>query len=298
MTGRGDVSKGKTVAVLNEPRDLVEPVRASSAADGEAPQEGNYRIAFESIEHEFVRRGSRLRALGPVDLSIRDGDFVALVGPSGCGKTTLMNMVAGLVRPTTGEVRLDGRAVTGPTQSIGYMFARDALLPWRTARQNVEFSLETRLSSRSERRERAVAMLQKVGLDGFQNSYPTELSQGMRQRVAIARTLAPQPSVLLMDEPFAALDAQTKILLEEEFVRLWEAQRSTVLFVTHDLGEAIALADRVLLISARPGRIKIDMTIDIPRPRDLEALRFDPEYTKLYKELWSALRVEFTGGQA
>jgi ABC-type nitrate/sulfonate/bicarbonate transport system ATPase subunit len=187
---------------------------------------------------------------------------------------------------------VDGVPVTGLSPRIGYMFARDALLPWRTTLANVEFGLELRALPSSERRERARELLRVVGLEGFEASYPSQLSQGMRQRVSLARTLAIDPDILLMDEPFGALDAQTKLVLEDEFLRIWEEHRKTVVFVTHDLFEAIAMADRVVVFASRPGRIKSVVAIDLPRPRSVTSGRFGTHFQSLYDRLWEDLRYE------
>ena len=236
-------------------------------------------------------------ALEEVDLSIPEGQFVALVGASGCGKTTLLNMLAGLIEPTSGSITLGGQAPAVPNLDIGYMFARDALLPWRTARRNVELPLETRGWDRSKRRERAREMLELVGLKGRETQYRLQLSQGMRQRVGLARTLAADPSLLLMDEPFAALDARTKLTLQAEFLRIWEGQeqahgsRKTVVFVTHDLQEAVLLADRVIVMLPNPGRVALDRVIDLPRPRaeNLADLTFDPTFQSITHEIFECL---------
>lgn len=251
-------------------------------------------ISFRDVRQVFRLSGRggdgsaanrELVALQDVNVDIQAGQFVALVGASGCGKTTMLNMLAGLVEPTHGEVRLDGGPPQLPNMDIGYMFARDALLPWRTARKNVELPLETRGWGRRERRERAEEMLELVGLKGRESQYRLQLSQGMRQRVALARTLAPDPSLLLMDEPFAALDARTKLTLQAEFLRIWEHnqtgdRRKTVIFVTHDLQEAVLLADRVIVMLPHPGRIAEDRVIDLPRPRAelLGELQFTKEF--------------------
>lgn len=252
-------------------------------------------ISFRDVRQVFRLSGRggdgsaaanrELVALQDVNVDIQAGQFVALVGASGCGKTTMLNMLAGLVEPTHGEVRLDGRPPQLPNMDIGYMFARDALLPWRTARKNVELPLETRGWGRRERRERAEEMLELVGLKGRESQYRLQLSQGMRQRVALARTLAPDPSLLLMDEPFAALDARTKLTLQAEFLRIWEHnqtgdRRKTVIFVTHDLQEAVLLADRVIVMLPHPGRVAEDRVIDLPRPRAelLGELQFTKEF--------------------
>jgi len=256
--------------------------------------QGQPCIEFEDVFHYYTRSNQSFEVVQEISFKVYERQFLAIVGPSGCGKTTLMNMVAGLVAPGRGRVLLNGREIDGIDKSrrIGYMLARDALLPWRSAVRNVEFALANQGLSRPETNRRAVEMLALVGLEGFEDSYPSQLSHGMRQRVAVARTLAPHPSILLMDEPFGALDAQTKLRVEEEFIRLWERERVTVIFVTHDLGEAIALADRVLVMSARPGQIKMDLKVNLPRPRDLESVRFDPEYVDLYQRLWSGLKNE------
>jgi NitT/TauT family transport system ATP-binding protein len=251
------------------------------------------RVQLRGVSHIFTRKGTAVTATDNVNLDIHDQEFVALVGPSGCGKTTLLNMVAGLVHPSTGTVTVDGQSVTRPPKNLGFMFARDALMPWKTARANVEFSLAHSDLTKGERRDRVSEVLDSVGLQGFGDAHATQLSQGMRQRVAIARTLAPRPSLILMDEPFAALDAQTRALVQEEFLKLWESRRSTVILVTHDLAEAILLADRVVVMSARPGRIKHDIRVPFERPRAIESIRTDPQFEELYTTLWQSLREEF-----
>ena len=228
-----------------------------------------------------------------INISIPAGQFVAIVGPSGCGKTTILNMLAGLLKPTRGSVKRHGIEVDGPSRDIGYMLARSALSPWRTARKNVEFGLEIRGVPKAERRDRAMALLQRVGLEQFANAFPSQLSQGMNQRVAIARTLAIDPDLWLMDEPFGALDAQTRLKVQAEFVQLWEdAEHKTVIFVTHDLEEAVLLADRVIVMTARPGRIKSDTMIDLPRPRIIDELRFDEKFKEAEHRIWEELRDE------
>ncbi|WP_433496606.1 ABC transporter ATP-binding protein [Sphaerimonospora sp. CA-214678] len=263
-------------------------------------------ISFKDVHQVFRLQGARgadgsagsreLVALQGVNVEIHAGQFVALVGASGCGKTTMLNMLAGLVRPTHGEVTLAGKAPELPNMDVGYMFARDALLPWRTARKNVELPLETRGWDRGKRQERAREMLELVGLKGRESQYRLQLSQGMRQRVALARTLASDPSLLLMDEPFAALDARTKLTLQAEFLRIWEQRqgsdhRKTVIFVTHDLQEAVLLADRVIVMLPHPGRIAEDRTIDLPRPRaeDLGAIQFTDEFQGITHDLFERL---------
>lgn len=223
--------------------------------------------------------------LEDIDLDIPAGQFVAVIGPSGCGKTTILNLLAGLLRPTSGSVSRDGQEVLTTSRDVGYMIARGGLAPWRTARRNVEFGLELRGRPRAERRVVAESALAQLGLSGFENSYPSQLSHGMRQRVAIARTLAIQPKLLLMDEPFGALDALTRASVQQEFIRLWEDRRPTVLFVTHDLGEALFLADRVVVMSPRPGRIRADHLVPFQRPRNSEELMYTREFVEMEREL-------------
>jgi len=249
------------------------------------------KIAISNLSHRFEIDGREVLALADISLEVADGEFVAIIGPSGCGKSTLLNIISGLFAPSTGRVTVDGRPVTGLNPRIGYMFARDALLPWRTALANVEFGLELRGGAVRERRERARELLRVAGLQGFEASYPSQLSQGMRQRVALARTLAIDPDIVLMDEPFGALDAQTKL-----FLRIWERHRKTVVFVTHDLFEAIAMADRVVVFGAHPGRIKSIVGVDLPRPRSVTGGRFGPRFQDLYERLWEDLRYEVVRG--
>jgi NitT/TauT family transport system ATP-binding protein len=250
------------------------------------------KIAVESLSHAFEIDGRTVRVLVDVSLDVAEGEFLAIVGPSGCGKSTLLNIASGLFPATSGHVTIDGVPVQGIHPRIGYMFARDALLPWRTSLANVAFGPELHGEPPSAREAKARDLLRLTGLAGFEGTYPSQLSQGMRQRVSLARTLATDPDILLMDEPFGALDAQTKLVLEEEFLRIWERDRKTVIFVTHDLFEAIAMADRVAVFSARPGRIKSVVAIDLPRPRSVTAGRFGPHFQELYDRLWDDLRYE------
>ncbi len=266
---------------------------ASPAPAADAAGAASLDIDAIDIDHYFAAQSERpVHAVDNVSLKIPQGQFVALVGPSGCGKTTLLNMIAGLVTPSSGKIMVGGTPIRGSRPEFGYVFARDTLLPWRTVRQNVEFVLAMAGVERRERRRIAGDWLQRVGLADFGDAFRYQLSQGMRQRVAIARTLATRPRLILMDEPFAALDAQTRLILQNEFIRLWEETGATVVFVTHDLTEAILMSDRVVLMTRRPGRIKVDMDIDLPRPRDLEKDRFSDAFRLAYDRLSEALREE------
>ncbi len=265
----------------------------ASAPSPVPPPDRQPVIEIRGVRHVFqdARTGKPVRAVERVDLSIAEGEFVSIVGPSGCGKTTLLNIVSGLIRPSYGQALVDGREVKGlQPRLIGYMFARDSLLPWRSVIKNVELGLE--LAGSAERHQRAQELVSLVGLDGFEDKYPDQLSQGMRQRVALARTLATDPRILLMDEPFGALDAQTKLLMEDEFLRIWEANQKTVLFITHDLVEALTMSDRVIVFAARPGYIKASYQIAFPRPRSAADLPTDPEFQRLHRQIWNELKVE------
>jgi len=251
-------------------------------------------ITVENIRHWYydTRTKGVVEAISHAETKIGHREFVSIVGPSGCGKTTLLNMIAGMVVPSQGTLSIDGRRVSGiQPDTIGYMVARDTLLPWRTVIKNVEFALEFG-SHDGDRRKEAEEFVSLVGLDGFEDHYPDQLSHGMRQRAALARTLVGRPKVLLMDEPFGALDAQTRLLMQNEFVHLWEARQTTVVFVTHDLIEAMAMSDRVLVFSARPGRIKADYRVDFPRPRIVDELQDDPAFQALHRNIWGELKVE------
>jgi len=250
-------------------------------------------IAVREVSHAFPAAGGEpVLALDGVSFEVPRGQFLALVGASGCGKTTILNMAAGLVRPLAGEVRVAGQRVCEPRRDTGYMFARDGLLPWRCAQDNVEVGLEIRGVPARERSRRALQLLELVGLAGFARALPRQLSQGMRQRVAIARTLAIDPSTLLMDEPFAALDAQTREILQEELLGLMQRpdERKTVVFITHSIDEAILLGDRVAVMTPRPGRIKEMLDMPFGWPRDVNAVRADPHFAELRNHIWNGLR--------
>lgn len=242
--------------------------------------------------------GKRLTALENLSLSVGQGELVALVGPSGCGKTTVLNLLAGQVSPASGTVRLGGQEVTGMTPSLGYLSQADTLLPWRTVLDNVALPLELRGVSKKERRDRAAALMGDMGLAGFEGSWPRELSGGMRKRAAIARVLAANPSVLMLDEPFGPLDALTKEKLQDDILTLWEKSGCTILYVTHDLTEAIALADRVVLMSARPGHVVREYPVPLPRPRRVMDVKFRPEFVTLERAVWQDLQQELSKGGA
>jgi NitT/TauT family transport system ATP-binding protein len=243
------------------------------------------------LDRVSVKFSPEVVAVSEVSLQVRSGEFVSIVGPSGCGKTTLLNFAAGLLPPGVGSggFTIGGKPPVEGNRDIAYMLARDALAPWRTALENAELGAEIRGVAAAERRARALDLLDKVGLKGFEKAYPKQLSQGMRQRVALARTFALQTSILLMDEPFGALDAQTKLQLEDVLLSLWQRDGRTVLFITHDLSEAVTMSDRVIVMSARPGRIVADIEITLPRPRSVRALQKDPAFHQLYAYVWSKL---------
>ncbi|QXW01324.1 ABC transporter ATP-binding protein [Rhodococcus globerulus] len=259
---------------------------------GSQPKTQELAFSVKSVRHWFGGPREQPPALDDVSINVREGEFLALVGPSGCGKTTLLNMLAGLIRPDEGNIAVRGEQVVRPRASVGYISARDALLPWRPAWKNVAFGLETQRMTRAARKERAYEMLELVGLKGYEELKRGELSQGMRQRVAIARTLAVSPEIILLDEPFSALDQQTKLILEGVFIDIWEKSRKTIVMVTHDIEEAVAMADRVVMLTHRPGRIRVDMEIDLPRPRDVAEIRYDPRFREITHTIWGHLREE------
>jgi NitT/TauT family transport system ATP-binding protein len=243
----------------------------------------------------FIAQGGGARpllALEDVSFAASPGEFVSLVGPSGCGKSTCLNLLAGLTDPSAGLVEHHGAVVAGVNTKVGYITQDDNLLPWRSLLTNVELGLEFRGVPRDERRRRALEFIELVGLGGFENHYPHELSGGMRKRAGIIRTLIYDTDVVLMDEPFGPLDAQTRVILQAELLKLWERTRPTVLFVTHDLVEAIALSDRILVFTSRPGTIKRDYRVDLPRPRDVFHIHETRGFSDLYDALWSDIRVE------
>ena len=251
-----------------------------------------------SVEGVAVRYPG-FTAIEDVSFDVPPGQFVAIVGPTGCGKSTLLNLVAGLQAPSAGGVTTGARPVSGVNRDCAYMFQMDALLPWRSALQNVRLGPQLRGMSRTEADKLAREWLARVGLSGLEDRYPHQLSGGQRKRVAMAQALINRLPILLMDEPFSALDVQTRSLMEQELLGLWQEQGSTVLFVTHDLEEAIALSDRVVLMTAGPrSRLKGDYAVELPRPRNVVEARFTPGFSEIYQRLWSDLREEVLGSYA
>ena len=274
--------------------DTTRSITRSSAS----PTSAGEKIRITGAAKTFHVRGQEIRALAPVDLTVHDREFVALVGPSGCGKSTILNLVAGLLKPNGGTVAYDGEPVSDLNRRVGYMTQKDTLLPWRRTADNIRIALELRCrpTSRAEADEKVARMIELVGLKGFENHYPGELSGGMRKRTLLARTLIYEPETLLMDEPFGALDAQLKLVMLDQLQTLTQQRQMTVLFVTHDLGEAISLADRVVIFSARPGRIRTIRDVRLPRPRDVFKIRFTSDFARIYEELWDELKDEVKKG--
>jgi len=248
-------------------------------------------IEIRGVSKEFSKGGRRLLALQEIDLSVAPREFAAILGPSGCGKSTLLNMVAGFDRPTGGSVRVGGADIEAPSPQRAVVFQEPALFPWLSVMENVLFGPKTQGQPAAEYRVHAAQIIEQVGLKGFEASYPAELSGGMRQRVGIARVLIMQPQVLLMDEPFGSLDAQTRSLMQELLLEVWERHHQTVLFVTHDIEEALLLADRVCVMTARPGRIKKSIDVHIPRPRAIDVTT-SPEFNALRRQVLALIREE------
>jgi NitT/TauT family transport system ATP-binding protein len=256
-------------------------------------------VELERITCTFSPRAgtAAYTAVRDVDLEVGAGEFVSVVGPTGCGKSTLLNVVAGLLRPSAGTVRIAGETLSGINRRAGYMFQSEALMPWRTALANVTAGLEFRGVSHDEARRRGEDWLARVGLAGFGDRYPHQLSGGMRKRTALAQMLILDPQILLMDEPFSALDIQTRQLMENELLELWSADRKSVIFITHDLEEAIALSDRVVVLSAGPAARPIgEFMIDLPRPRDVAEIRHTPRFIELHDRIWHSMKEEVLKG--
>ena len=250
------------------------------------------KLKIDNVVKEYVGNKGKTVALNGVSLDIKENEFICVVGPSGCGKSTLLNIIAGLLEPTSGAVYLDGKKIEGTGVERGVVFQGYALFPWRTVLKIVMFGLEMKRMPKDQAEQIAKKYIKAVGLEGFEHAYPKELSGGRRQRVAIARAYAADPEVLLLDEPFGALDAQTRTQLQTELLETWEREKKTCFFITHDVDEAIILAQRVIIMSARPGRIKKIVDIDIPYPRT-QATKTDPRFLELKTEIWNEVYQEF-----
>jgi len=259
-------------------------------------------LAFDAIGCTFISRddpGQRYTAVRDVTLTVEAGEFVSVVGPTGCGKSTLLNVGAGLLAPSTGAVRVFGQTLEGLNRRAGYMFQTESLMPWRTALRNVMAGLEFRGQAAADAKPKAEAWLRRVCLGGFGDRYPHQLSGGMRKRVSLAQTLALDPDIILMDEPFSALDIQTRQLMENEVLALWAEKKKAVLFITHDLDEAIAMSDRVIVLSAGPASHPIgEFTVDLARPRDVAEIKATPRFVELHAAIWAVLREEVLKGYA
>ncbi|WP_065376403.1 ABC transporter ATP-binding protein [Ensifer adhaerens] len=261
----------------------------NTAPPTDSPHQAKPMVSIDSVTMSF---GAYV-AVQDVNLSVSDGEFLAIVGPTGCGKSTILNAIAGLLKPASGTVSIDGQPVRGVQNDIGYLFQQDALLPWKTALENVELGPMFKGVGAADRREQSMKWLAKVGLKGFEHRYPHQLSGGQRKRVQMAQALITGPKVILMDEPFSALDIHTRHLMQNELLRLWQEERRAVVMITHDLEEAIALGDRVVVLAAGPRSHVIDsFPVDLERPRDVAEIKLDPRFMDLYRNIWSSLRGE------
>ena len=256
--------------------------------------ESRAALDLEGIQVTFVSQdGARYTAIRDTSLRVAPGEFVSVVGPTGCGKSTLVNVAVGLLQPSAGGVRVFGEPLSGLNRKAGYLFQTEALMPWRTALANVTAGLEFRGVEKEQAKKQGEAWLQRVGLRGFGARYPHQLSGGMRKRVALAQTLILDPEIILMDEPFSALDIQTRHLMENQLLEIWSANRKSVVFITHDLEEAISLSDRVVVLSAGPEARPIgEFAIDLPRPRDVAEVRLTPRFLELHTQIWHAMKAE------
>jgi NitT/TauT family transport system ATP-binding protein len=267
---------------------MLETRRTSPDTPGEPPA-----IELRNVTKRFrTPDGSAYTALRDLSMTVAPGEFCAVVGPTGCGKSTTLSLVSGLEAPSEGEVLVNGRPVTGVGSDVGFMFQTDAVFPWKPVLANVAAGPLFRGVPRREATQNAREWVRRVGLAGFEGHYAHQLSGGMRKRVALAQTLINEPRILLMDEPFSALDAQTRQIMSDELLGLWELTRPSVIFVTHDLEEAIALADKVVVLTVGPGTIKAEFAVDLPRPRRVQEIKFDPRFVQLYERIWQALRDE------
>jgi NitT/TauT family transport system ATP-binding protein len=284
--------------MANETRpDVTTPVAKGPAANGE-----RISIELEHIDCVFrqpSRTAAEYIAIRDLNLRVAEGEFVAVVGPTGCGKSTILNLTAGLLHPSAGAVRIFGAPLAGLNRRAGYLFQADPLMPWRTAAQNVALGLHYRGVERHEANQRAAEWLERVGLAGRGHVYPHQLSGGMKKRVSLAQTLIVDPEIILMDEPFSALDVQTRLLMETELLDIWAANRKSVLFITHDLEEAILLSDRVVVLSAGPATRAIgEFAVDLPRPRDISEMRHAPQFVELHQHIWHVMKDEVLKGYA
>jgi NitT/TauT family transport system ATP-binding protein len=252
-------------------------------------------LVIDDLVKQFATPDGTITAVDHVSFTVRDGEFLSIIGPSGCGKTTVFNIIGGLLDGYDGQVRIDGEAIKGPHRSVGMVFQEESAFPWRNARENVEFPLEVAGVAKAERAARADQLLRLVGLDGFGNRFPSELSGGMRQRIAIARTLAFQPKILLMDEPFAALDEQTRLLLGDKVLQIQQQLKQTTLLITHNITEAVQMSDRILVMTYRPGKMKRIVDIDLPRPRSSEIVTSEA-FGRYVAQIWNDLREEASRG--
>jgi len=253
------------------------------------------RIVLKDLTKTYGGRNTEVPAVDHVNLEVQSGEFVALIGPSGCGKSTILNMIAGLMPRSGGEVLIDGNpVVTGRlTPKVGYVFQRDTVYPWRTVTRNIGLGLELNGVAKRERQVEIGRFIERAGLKGFEHAFPITLSGGMRQRVSLMRTLIMRPEILLMDEPFGALDTHTKLEMHSLLLEIWNEEQQTVVFVTHDLGEALTLSDKIIVLSARPGRLKQVFNVPFARPRDAVSLRETPEFSELFSQIWHSLGEEF-----
>ena len=257
------------------------------------PGNNHHKFKVEKLTYTFFANSDNaVHVIRDVNFSVKPFEFVAVVGPSGCGKSTLLNIMSGLLKPQSGVVKLDGQPLHQITPRIGYISQSDSLLPWRTTLSNVELGMEIRHLSKKMRREKALDLIRQAELSGFENAYPYQLSGGMRKRVDIIKVLALGPEIIFMDEPFASLDVFTREMLQNYILSLWQATKRTIIFITHDLTEAIMLSDRVIILTKRPATVKSEHVIDLPRPRSPVDLRFDPKFIHLHKRIWDDLKDE------
>jgi NitT/TauT family transport system ATP-binding protein len=285
----------QTVQPVQSVQQAGKPLESSNVLNAlNVLNESKHLVKIHGVSksfHKIVKENTtEIKALSDVSLSIRENEFVSIIGPSGCGKTTLLKMIDGLIPYDSGTIVIDGTAVTGPGPDRAVVFQSFALLPWRTVLANVEFSLELRQLSREDRTKTARDYLKRVGLADFESHYPHELSGGMQQRAGLARALAVNPAILLMDEPFGAVDAQTRQLLQEELLELWQRERKTVIFVTHSMDEAVYLSDRVVVMSPRPGKVAEILDVPLPRPRVSEEVRRHAKFVDLTNYIWESLK--------